>query len=104
MHHSQTMIFYDEKNLELKPKMALTLFDFKTKWYSNKLGLDLKSTYKVIIFCNKFDRAWIRLGHRDTLIEATSSQKVRATKVSCGDQGGEVLQSLKWNWNFSNKW
>ncbi len=27
--------------------------------------------------------------HRDILIEATSSQKVRATKVSSGNQGGE---------------
>ncbi len=27
--------------------------------------------------------------HRDILIDATSSQKVRATKVSTGNQGGE---------------
>jgi len=27
--------------------------------------------------------------HRDILIEATSSQKVLATKVSSGNQGGE---------------
>jgi len=31
--------------------------------------------------------------HRDILLEATSSQKVRATKVSSGDQGGEPTLS-----------
>jgi hypothetical protein len=29
--------------------------------------------------------------HRDILLEATSSQKLRATKVSTGDQGGQSL-------------
>ncbi len=29
--------------------------------------------------------------HRDILIEATSSQKVSATKVSNDDQGGELI-------------
>jgi len=29
------------------------------------------------------------LNHTNLLIEATSSQKVRATSVSTGDQGGE---------------
>jgi len=40
--------------------------------------------------------------HRDIIIEATSSQKMRATKVSSGNQGGgllsvidPMLQSLK---------
>jgi len=31
--------------------------------------------------------------HRDILLEATSSQKVRETKVSSGDQGGEPTLS-----------
>jgi len=35
----------------------------------------------------------IILYHRDILLEATSSQKVRATKVSSGDQGGELTLS-----------
>jgi len=32
----------------------------------------------------------VKLTHRDILVEATSSQKVRATKVSSGNQGGEL--------------
>ncbi len=32
--------------------------------------------------------------HRDILLEATSSQKVRATKVSSGDQGGGLLSVI----------
>jgi hypothetical protein len=35
-----------------------------------------------------------RFTHRDILLEATSSQKVRATKVSCGDQGGGLLSVI----------
>jgi len=34
------------------------------------------------------------LAHRDILIEATSSQKLWATKVSSGDQGGEPTLGL----------
>ena len=36
----------------------------------------------------------ILLCHRDILLEATSSQKVRATKVSSGDQGGGLLSVI----------
>ncbi len=32
--------------------------------------------------------------HRDILLETTSSQKVRATKVRSGDQGGGLLSVI----------
>jgi len=45
-------------------------------------------------FLLKFVRFFLTLSHRDIPLEATSSQKVRATKVSSGDQGGGLLSVI----------
>jgi hypothetical protein len=55
----------------------------KCKIWKNDCILSYYKTLWILVFHSHLNY------HRDILIEATSSQKVRAAKVSSGDQGGE---------------
>jgi len=50
---------------------------------------DLETFKLYAIYKTRYVNIFRSYNHRDTLIEATSSQKVWATKVSSGNQGGE---------------
>ncbi len=59
-----------------------------TLWYYDTLltWKTLFTIYKTFVH--------VRPQHRDILLEATSSQKLRATKESTGDQGGGPLSVI----------